>query len=121
MIRIMINNFNSKTSRFYYKFKKYYQHKTPNVNFKDTKDTTPSIHTIEAKKEVERQLQFIDNQLNTIHWFDAQVFKIYYFDNHSLNTMAKATRISRNTLYKSINIAKKHLKENLNKYDDGKK
>ena len=116
----MINNYHSKTSKFYYKYKKYYQHKNPNVQLKDTKDKNPSIFTIEEKHEIERQLQFIDNQLNNIHWFDAKVFKIYYFHNHSLNTMAKATNISRNTLYKSINIAKDYLKENLNKYEDGK-
>ena len=43
-------------------------------------------------------------------WFDVEVFKIYYRENYSLNTMSKATKINRSTLGKSIRFIKNFLK-----------
>ncbi len=61
------------------------------------------------KELIEEKLEWIDLKLKDCYWFDTEVFKLYYEENHSLNSMAKATGINRNTLFKSINSVKKYL------------
>ena len=124
--RIMVNQYHSKTSPFYKKYRKYYKM----INEKFVMGTwqdqyinnTPSrIHRIieedgvEIKRQIERDLEAIENKLKKIHWFDSEVFRIYHFGevngkSFSLNTMEKETGISRSTLYKSIVKVKKMLK-----------
>ena len=61
-------------------------------------------------EEQENRLQWIDEKLKHLSWFDVEVFKIYYRENYSLNTMSKATKINRSTLGKSIRFIKNYLK-----------
>ena len=61
------------------------------------------------------KLEEIDKKLKKIHWFDSEVFRIYYLGEvngkqFSLNSMEKETGISKSTLYKSIKKVKKILK-----------
>jgi hypothetical protein len=122
----MINNYHSNTSHYYYTYKKYdtkknsflpyhknnlstyytyqvyldsYTKPTYQQPFKEEEEKT-------KKQQTEKRLKFVDKKLKELkekgEWFDAQVFTIYYLDNHSLNTLAKATDISRSTLHKSI-------------------
>ena len=110
--RIMINQAHSSTSRFYYKYKKYYKH---HIRFGLMQ--IPSIledTEILEKELIEEKLEWIDLKLKDCYWFDAEVFKLYYEENHSLNTMAKATGINRNTLHKSISNIKNYLKNEKN-------
>ena len=114
--RVMLNQYHSKTSRYYYKYNKYYEYHTTTTIESITADNTE--YTIKDKKEVEERLEWVEDKLKDCYWFDSQVFKVYYLDpaNHSLNSMAKATGINRNTLFKAINNVKKYLikeKENV--------
>ena len=106
--RIMVNQLHSKTSRYYYKYKKYYEYHTGSLGEGTCPDD--SQKQIENKEIIEKQLGWIDEKLKDLYWFDSQVFKIYFSEEHSLNTMSRATKISRNTLFKSISNVKKHLK-----------
>jgi len=108
----MLNQYNSKTSLFYYKFKRVAEKEIP---FSHPRVVIPrTIHDINFLKKPEirkeEQYKYIDEKLKECHWFDAQVFRIYYLDKHSLNSMAKATQINRNTLYKSIRQVTNFLK-----------
>ena len=107
--RVMINQFHSKTSRYYYKYNKYYEYHISGIQ--DGVSTDDTIETIEYKVNVEERLDWIDTKLKDLYWFDAEVFKLYYLSdkNFSLNTMAKATKINRNTLHKSITNVKEFL------------
>mgnify|MGYP003629618272 CR=1 FL=1 len=101
----------SKSSRFYYKYKKTNEkiaHKYPIEILKaidDSDNTTTQI-------DIENQIEDAFRILQEIRWFDAEVFKSYYLHSHSLKTLSDATGISKNTLYKSIKTAQEHLKEN---------
>ena len=106
--RIMVNQYYSKTSRYYKKYNKYYEYHVQFNNY-DKKNKQESTTTILEKLELEKKLKWIDKKLKNLYWFDAQVFKLYYKENHSLNSMSKATKISRATLYKSIITVKKYL------------
>tara|TARA_R100001015_G_C4546491_1_gene109326 strand:- start:277 stop:783 length:507 start_codon:yes stop_codon:yes gene_type:complete len=106
--RVMLNQYHSKTSRYYYKYNKYYEFHTTTTIESITADNT--TYTIKDKKEVEERLEWIENKLQDLYWFDAELFRIYYRDSHSLNSLAKATRISRATIYKAIKNVKNYLK-----------
>jgi hypothetical protein len=106
--RIMVNQYHSKTSRYYYKYKKYYEYHTTTTIESITADNID--YTIKEKEQIEERLEWIDTKLKDLYWFDSQVFKVYFLENHSLNTMAKATKINRNTLFKAISNVKNYLK-----------
>jgi DNA-directed RNA polymerase specialized sigma24 family protein len=105
IVRIMINQYHSNTSPYYNKYKKHQYYKDIN-NIKElyiySKD-----NNIEEKNN---RLKWIEDKLKDLRWFDVQVFKIYYKENYSLNTMSKATKINRSTLGKSIRFIKNYLK-----------
>ena len=61
------------------------------------------------KQEIEERLEWIEEKLKDLYWFDAEVFKIYYREGFSLNQMQKETKINRNTLHKAITNVKKYL------------
>ena len=105
--RVMLNQYHSKTSRYYYKYKKYYEYHTTTTIESITADNVD--YTIKEKEIVEERLEWIDDKLKDVYWFDAQVFKVYFLEDHSLNSMAKATGINRNTLFKAISNVKKYL------------
>ena len=107
IIKRMINQYHSKTSRYYKKDKIYDSYMVSTLNEGIRKNTTEEKYDIEKEKK----LQFIDNKLQQFHWFDAQIFKLYYSDGHSLNSLSKATKISRATIYKSIKKVTKYLKD----------
>ena len=109
VVRVMLNQYQSKTSRYHYKYRKYYEYHTTTTIESISPDNTE--YTIKDKEEVEERLEWIEEKLKDCFWYDAEVFKLYFREGHSLNTMAKATKISRATLYKSIINVKKYLKD----------
>ena len=106
-VRVMMNQYHSKTSRYYYKYKKYYEyHATQTI---ECISADKSKSNKEEKEEVEKRLQWVEDKLKDLYWFDAEVFRIYYKENFSLSEMAKATKINKNTLYKAIKNVKNYL------------
>ena len=107
VVRVMINQFNSKTSRYYYKYKKFYEYHVTRTIECISPDT--SKDNTKHKNEVEERLAWIEEKLKDIYWFDAEVFRIYYREGFSLSEMQKATKINKNTLYKAIKNVKNYL------------
>ena len=106
-VRVMMNQYHSKTSRYYYKYKKYYEyHSTQTI---ECISADKSKSTKKKKEEIEVKLDWIEEKLKDLYWFDAEVFKLYYRENFSLSEMAKATKINKNTLYKAIRNVKNYL------------
>ena len=106
--RVMLNQYHSKTSRFYYTYNKYYEYHVTGIVEAISPDNTEK--NTEDKELVEQKLEWIEEKLKDLYWFDAELFRIYYRDSHSLNSLSKATRISRATIYKAINNVKNYLK-----------
>ena len=107
VVRVMINQFHSKTSRYYYKYNKYYEYHVTGIVEAISPD---NIETeIENKQKVEERLAWIEEKLKDLYWFDAEVFRIYYKEGFSLNQMQKETKINRNTLHKAITNVKNYL------------
>jgi RNA polymerase sigma factor (sigma-70 family) len=109
IVRIMLNQYQSNTSPYHKKYRKQYNEK----QLKEFYIYTKAPLTKEKMKQLEEQedrLQWIEEKLKHLSWFDVEVFKIYYKENYSLNKMSKATKINRSTLGKSIRYIKNYLK-----------
>ena len=109
--RVMVNQYHSKTSRFYYKYNKYYEYHVTGIVEAISPDNTEK--NTEEKELIEHQLEWIEKKLTDLYWFDVELFRIYFRDSHSLNSLAKATKISRATIYKAIRNVKNYLKNEL--------
>mgnify|MGYP003146082788 CR=1 FL=1 len=105
--RVMVNQYHSKTSRYYYKYNKYYEYHTTTTIESLSADNVD--YTIQDKELVEERLEWIEYKLKDLYWFDAECFRIYFRESHSLNSMSKATKISRATIYKAIRNVKNYL------------
>ena len=103
----MLNQYHSKTSRYYYKYRKFYEYHVTGIIEAITPDNVEV--NIEDKKIVEERLAWIEEKLKDLYWFDAEVFRIYYREGFSLNEMQKETKINRNTLHKAISNVKNYL------------
>ena len=107
----------SKRSAYYYKYKKYYANLI-NLSYKTTttqKNFHKSIYNIaqEVEEDIkEQKIQKIEAELSKLHWYDKKVFELYY-EGHTLDSLAKETKISRNSLYTTIDKVRTILKKEL--------
>ena len=67
----------------------------------------------EAENESLNKLELIDKELDKIYWYDREIFKLYYSGN-TLDSLAAKTRISRNSLFTTIDKVRTILKKELN-------
>ena len=118
----------SPRSNFYYKYEKYYTHIDSSVYcFSSTsgddyvipdgcsyKDLS-NIPNEEVDNTQLERLELIDKELDKLdYWYDREMFKLYY-SGETLDSLAAKTRISRNSIFTTIdkvrNILKKELSE----------
>ena len=114
----------SKRSPFYYQYKKYYTHidkwsSTSTYDVIETGEVIPnkSLYNI-AEEPAVKNLKFekldkIDLVLNDLYWYDKKVFELYYYEGNTLDTLAKKTGISRNSLFTTIDKVRTILKKEL--------
>ena len=72
-----------------------------------------------ANKELDsyqwKKLEQIDKELDKLEsWYDRELFKLYYYEGNTLNSLAAKTKISRNSLFTTIDKVRTILKEQLN-------
>jgi len=114
----------STRSPFYYQYKKYYTHIdsfTSNITYDviETGEVIPTKHLYNIpEKPVVKNLEFekldkIDLVLNDLYWYDRKVFELYYYEGNTLDTLAKKTGISRNSLFTTIDKVREILKKEL--------
>ena len=114
----------STRSPFYYQYKKYYTHIdsfTSNVTYDviETGEVIPTKHLYNiAEEPTVKNLEFekldsIDLVLNDLYWYDRKIFQIYY-SGETLDSLAKKTGISRNSLFTTIDKVRTILKKELN-------
>ena len=118
---VLKRSLTSTRSPFYYKYKKYYT-KINSFYQSNTslthKEITRCLENL-AIEEYEsdntwEKLEYIDKQLDDMYWYDRDVFKLYYYDGNTLDSLAKKTKISRNSLFTTIDNVRRKLKEDLN-------
>jgi hypothetical protein len=107
----------SKRSNFYYKYEKYYTN-LYGVNMTHTSPDNfhKSIYNMAEETDntkIER-LELIDKELDKIdYWYDRELFKLYY-SGETLDSLAAKTRISRNSIFSTIDKVRNILKKELN-------
>ena len=117
----------SKRSNFYYKYEKYYSHidslnycatSTNSIDWKGN-DYNPykDITNIPQKDEetIWVNLEKIDKALDKLDsWYDRELFKLYYYEGNTLDSLAAKTKISRNSLFTTIDKVREIIKKDLN-------
>ena len=118
----------SKRSNFYYKYEKYYTHID---NFSHNTTTTivdtdlagngnyykhiSNLPNEEVDNTQLNRLEAIDKELDKIdYWYDRQLFKLYYYEGNTLDSLAEKTLISRNSIFTTIDKVRTMLKKKLN-------
>jgi RNA polymerase sigma factor (sigma-70 family) len=116
----------SPRSPFYYKYKKYYKNidlASSNSTYERGKrcnDQNPkNLYNIPEEPAVKNlkfeKLDKIDLVLNDLYWYDRKVFELYYYlEGNTLDSLAKKTGISRNSLFTTIDKVREILKKELN-------
>ena len=102
---IRINAF-SKTTRFYYKYKKHKEHEAT----LSTQNIAQPVPNEVAQEYIKKRMTEANELLKGLTWFDAEVFKIYYLHSHSLNTLSDATGISKTTINQALHRARRHIR-----------
>ena len=60
------------------------------------------------------KLEEIDKVLDKLDsWYDKKVFELYYYEGNTLDSLAEKTRISRNSLFTTIDKVRTILKKEL--------
>jgi hypothetical protein len=113
----------SPRSNYYYKYKKYYDHIdsfTSRVTYNDMNITNQYVtkHLYNLPNELVDNYQWtslekIDKALESFTWYDTKVFQLYYHENNTLDSLAKKTGISRNSLFTTIDKVRVQLKYKL--------
>ena len=112
IIRLCLNNYRSSTSKYHYKYRK------PEERHRKAAEHLSFIYKLDEigqKKYNEKVLEYIEEKLEDVDWFEKNCFAIYYGDEHSLNSMAEETGINRNTLYRAIRNTREYVKDEYEK------
>jgi len=115
----------SERSPFYYQYKKYYTNIDRVSSIVTYGESTTVIGSFcsdrnlyNIPEEVVENIGFkkldkIDLVLNDLYWYDRKVFELYYYEGNTLDTLAKKTGISRNSLFTTIDKVREILKKEL--------
>jgi len=112
-------SFTSPRSKFYYTYNKYYKNideLTSNATYYTNEyNSHKSIYNLPNQVlEVSKyeQLEKIDLILDNLdYWYDREIFKLYYYEGNTLDSLAKKTGISRNSLFTTIDKVRNKIKE----------
>lgn len=117
----------STRSNFYYKYEKYYTHiDNFSSNCSKTFSNDDVAHNVANNKNIANlpnqevdnskleKLELIDQELDKIdYWYDRELFKLYY-SGETLDSLAAKTKISRNSIFTTIDKVRNLLKKKLN-------
>tara|TARA_Y100000401_G_scaffold86391_1_gene71721 strand:- start:250 stop:822 length:573 start_codon:yes stop_codon:yes gene_type:complete len=123
---VLKRSLTSKRSPYYYKYKKYYKH-IDNFSYNATstfdydgyvydRTNNKNISNIPNQEEEYKwtKLEQIDKILDKQSWYDKKVFELYYYEGNTLDSLAKKTNISRNSLFTTIDKVRQIIKKELN-------
>ncbi len=113
----------STRSPFYYKYKKYYTHIdkfTADLTYVEIENdkkyiNKKNLYNIPNPDETNQwyKLEQIDKQLDKLYWYDSQIFRLYYYEGNTLDSLTKKTKISRNSLFNTIDKVRSIIKKEL--------
>ncbi len=123
---VLKRSLRSPRSPFYYKYKKYYTHidsscfsSSYTISADDVEYNVANNKNISniANAEVTcqwKKLEEVDKVLDKLDsWYDKKVFELYYYEDNTLDSLAEKTKISRNSLFTTIDKVRTILKKEL--------
>ena len=122
---VLRRSLTSPRSPFYYKYKKYYTHidgacfsRSSTISDDDMAYSVANNKNISniPNEEVNYQwkkLEQIDAALDKLYWYDKKLFELYYYESNTLDSLAEKTKISRNSLFTTIDKVREILKKEL--------
>ncbi|QDP55495.1 MAG: hypothetical protein Unbinned176contig1000_32 [Prokaryotic dsDNA virus sp.] len=114
-------SFNSPRSEYYYTYKKHRE--IEKLGKEDEYINSDSYlykrNLLDNQNDTWEYFEKIDKALDQMYWYDKEIYKLYYnVDNkETLDTLAKKTGISRNSLFTTIDNVRKKL---INNFQDEK-
>lgn len=103
-IRVIKNNYNSKTSRYHYEMRKNNHHHRPLLE-----DITEQI-VDEPYKETIPDMMWVEKQLNSLEWWERDIF-LLWVELGTLTRVSKQTSIPINSVGRYINKIKLKLRK----------
>tara|TARA_R110000851_G_scaffold73540_2_gene162251 strand:- start:334 stop:888 length:555 start_codon:yes stop_codon:yes gene_type:complete len=115
---VLKRSYTSVRSPFYYKYKKYYRNliSMTYTSSSTQKNYNNSIYNLPNEKvdtNHNDKLELIEKELDKMCWYDKKIFQLYYSEGNTLDSLAKKTGISRNSLFTTIDKVRDILKEEL--------
>ena len=102
-VRIMMTQWKSVTSPFYYTYRK------PSEDIE-----IEAIESIPDEEDTTYKIaDRIREELSVLPWFDQKLFEIFLDEDHTISSLARATGIPRTSISLSINRIRRHIKKNL--------
>ena len=113
---VLRRTFTSKKDSYYYLYKRYYTIITQRDKFESKKTSkSEEKHNYIIDGEGTHTWEYfekMDIELDKLYWYDRELYKLYYSpEGETLDTLAKKTGISRNSLFTTIDNVRKHLKK----------
>ena len=108
-IRALNLMLNSRNSRYYYKYKKYYEYVDANASVSSTPD-----YMMYSGTSTYKYLEKIDQIVDELYWYDKELFKLYYYQGNTLHGLASMTGISRTSIFNTIKRVKEYIKTRIN-------
>ena len=104
---VLRRDFTSPRSSYYYTYRRYY------TLFPSSRDfDIRKIETTDETNNTWEMYEQMDIELDKLYWYDRELYKLYYSpEGETLDTLAKKTGISRNSLFTTIDNVRKHLKK----------
>jgi RNA polymerase sigma factor (sigma-70 family) len=102
---------NNKKRKIIYQYKDYDSFDDNDVFNNDTDSIENDLELLEMEKAHKKIMEKILQEISTWHWYDEKLFKLYFFTDKSLRTIASETRISLTSIYNSCKNYKQILVE----------
>ena len=107
LIRIILNQYKSNSSRYFRQIKKKYTKIIDYAVFLGHMDNQETILTDLSNN----WLEFLNKKIETLHWYDKTIFKMYIDDNLSMKKIADKIGIPESSIKSTIKSVRNYLKE----------
>lgn len=110
VIRTMMNSWKSTTSAFYTIYRKH-QYNSEDISYLTDMDVDDDV--VDNELELLETYEVIKKELESLYWYDRDLFKMYVEESHTISSLSRATKIPRTSISLTINRVRAHLKNKL--------
>lgn len=107
LLRIIVNQYKSNSSRYYRQIKKKYTKIIDYAVFLEHNDDTQTI----VNELSDNWLVFLNEKIEKLHWYDKTIFQMYINDNLSMKKIADKIKIPESSIKSTIKSVRNYLKE----------